>query len=155
MNSVVAEATGGGEFQVRIDTGEHSFIMDEPLELGGLGSGPNPFDMLCAAIAACTLMTMQLYVRRKGWAIGGLRVRVAHSKGRGSERDRFDRTLELGDATAEQRDGLLRIAQRCPVHVLLERSAELTDAVSESALPAAQSDTEHAADIEQLCEDAD
>jgi putative redox protein len=154
MNSVVAEATGVGEFQVRIDTGEHSFVMDEPLEYGGLGSGPNPFDMMCAAIAACTLMTMRLYAKRKGWTLGTLRVRVAHSRGVSGARDRFDRTLELGDVTPEQREGLVRIAQRCPVHLLLERGADLTDAVAETALPAAQSDTEHAPEMEEICKDA-
>jgi len=155
MNSVVAEATGVGEFQLRIDTGEHSFLMDEPLKLGGLGSGPNPFDLMCAAIAGCTLMTMRLYAAHKGWTLGQLRVRVAHSKGKRGARDRFDRTLDLGEVTAEQREGLVRIARRCPVHLLLERGAELTDSVAESPLLAAVADTDHAADIEELCKAAD
>src|SRR4030095_7057295 len=59
--SVVAKETGGGKFPVRIDTGDHDFLRDEPLAYGGLSSGPNPFDLLEAALAGCTLMTLRLY----------------------------------------------------------------------------------------------
>ena len=79
--SVLAKSTGEGKFQVRVDTGEHSFLMDEPVDFGGLSSGPSPFDMLGAALGACTLMTMKLYAERKGWVLDGLSVRVTHRKG--------------------------------------------------------------------------
>lgn len=79
MNSVLAEETGAGTFQVRIDAGDHSFLMDEPAEYGGLGTGPSPFDLLCAALGACTLMTMKLYAKRKNWVLDQLSVRVSQS----------------------------------------------------------------------------
>ena len=69
MNSILAEETGAGTFQTRIDTGDHSLLVDEPANYGGFGSGPSPFDLLCAALAACTLMTMKLYAKRKGWTL--------------------------------------------------------------------------------------
>jgi putative redox protein len=127
---VVAEETGGGLFQVRVRTGEHSFLMDEPSDRGGLATGPDPFDLLCAAVGACTLMTMKLYARRKGWVLDGFRVRVTHRKGSGGERDRFERVIELGDATDEQREGLFKIAERCPVHQLLEHGADVTTSLT-------------------------
>jgi len=154
MNSVLDEETGAGTFQVRIDTGDHSFLMDEPADYGGLASGPSPFDLLGAALGACTLMTMKLYARRKGWTLEHLSVRVTHEKGSADRRDRFDRVIELGDVTDEQRDGLLKIAQRCPVDLLLDRGADVTVAISEAKLPGAQPDCLHAQAIDDLCSEA-
>jgi putative redox protein len=151
MNSVLAEETGAGTFQVRIDTGDHSFLMDEPEGYGGLGTGPSPFDLLCAALGACTLMTMKLYAKRKGWALDRLNVRVTHQKGSIDQRDRFDRLIELGDVTDEQREGLLKIAQRCPVDLLLERGADVTVSTALKELPAAEPDSLHAQEIDELC----
>ena len=155
MNSILAEETGAGLFQTRIDTGDHSFLMDEPVDYGGLGSGPSPFDLLCAALAACTLMTMKLYARRKGWTLDGLRVRVTHEKGSADKRDRFDRVIELGNVTDEQRDGLLKIAQRCPVDLLLERGADVTVTMAGAKLPPAEPDCLHAQEVDELCREAD
>ena len=119
-----------GQFQVRVQAGSHSFLMDEPVAVGGLDSGPNPFDLLCAAMASCTLMTMKLYANRKGWAMGGLGVRVTHHNGSAGARDRFESVLQLGNATSEQREALLKIAQRCPVHLLIESGADAPTAIA-------------------------
>lgn len=150
--SVVAEATGRGKFQVRVDTGEHELLMDEPVVYGGLATGPNPFDLLEAALAGCTLMTLRLYAERKGWPLDGIRVHVTHRKGVGGERDRFERELELGDVTDEQRERLLEIAQRCPVHLLLERGADVSIEPVQG-LPAAFADGLHATEMEEACDD--
>ena len=153
--SVVAEAAGGGKFQVRVDTGDHSFLMDEPVSHGGLSTGPNPFDLLEAALAGCTLMTLRLYAERKGWALEGLRVHVTHRKGAAGERDRFERELEFGDDVAvDVRDRLIEIAQRCPVHLLLERGADVSVGIAHEELPTAVSDGLHAAEMEEACGDA-
>ena len=95
--AVLATSTGEGKFQVRIDTGEQSFLMDEPVDFGGLSSGPSPFDMLGAALGACTLMTMKLYAERKGWIVDGLSVRVTHRKGSPDARDQFERVIHFGN----------------------------------------------------------
>jgi putative redox protein len=124
MSYASAIGTGVGQFQVRLQSRGHSFLMDEPVEVGGLDSGPNPFDMLCAAMASCTLMTMKLYADRKGWTVDGLSVQVSHHRGSAAARDSFECALGLGNATDEQREALLRIAQRCPVHLLIERGAD-------------------------------
>ncbi len=122
--AAVTEAVGAGLFQVRVSAGGHDFWMDEPVTNGGLDSGPSPFDLLRAALASCTLMTIKAYAERKGWPTGGLRVRVTHHKGEGGARDRFDRVIDLGDVTDEQRDRLAWIADRCPVHLLLDKGAD-------------------------------
>ena len=149
--SVVAEATGGGKFQTRIRAGDHELLMDEPVGYGGLSTGPNPFDLLEAALAGCTLMTLRLYAERKGWALDGIRVHVSHRKGRPGERDRFVRELELGDVTEEQRQRLLEIAERCPVHLLLERGADVSVALAQDELPPVAADGLHASAMEQAC----
>lgn len=128
--AVIAQETGVGLFQTRIHSGDHCFLMDEPVELGGLATGPNPFDLMRAALAACTLMTMKLYAQRKGWTLDRLRVEVTHHPGALGTRDRFDRILHLGEVTDEQREGLLKIAQRCPVHQLLDKGADVTVALA-------------------------
>lgn len=154
MSAVSAKATGEGQFQVRIETGDHSFLLDEPVEFGGSASGPSPFDLLCAALGACTLMTLNLYAKRKGWAIEGLTVRTTHEKGSLDQRDRFDRTIEMGNATEEQQQALLKIAQRCPVDLLLERGADVTATFAVGELPGAEPDSIHAQEMEELCREA-
>jgi putative redox protein len=59
--TIVVDETGKGDFQVEVKAGTSSFLMDEPVQAGGLGSGPNPYDLLSAAIGACALMTIRLY----------------------------------------------------------------------------------------------
>ena len=152
--AVLAKATGGGKFQVRIETGEHRFLMDEPVAFGGLSSGPSPFDMIGAALGACTLMTMKLYAERKGWTLGDFSVRVIHHKSSPEARDRFERVIHLGDVTEEQRERLLGIAERCPVHLLLERGADVSTTVAEKELAGAVGGGLHEQVIDELCSEA-
>ena len=133
MSSASAEKIGTGQFQVWVNTGPHSFIMDEPLMAGGLGAGPNPFDMLCAALASCTLMTIKLYADRKGWKLEELNVHVTHHKDLPDEKDRFDCVVELGNVTDEQRERILSIARRCPVHLVFERGADVPTTLAPDA----------------------
>jgi putative redox protein len=153
-DAVVARATGGGKFQVGIETGEHHFLMDEPVGYGGLSSGPSPFDMLGAALGACTLMTMRLYGERKGWIVDGLSVRVSHRKNSPEARDQFERTIHFEDVSDEQRARLLAIAERCPVHLLLERGADVTTTVAETELAGAEGGGLHEQVISELCDEA-
>jgi len=152
--AVLAEETGEGTFQVRIRTDEHSFLVDEPLAFGGMSTGPSPFDLLGAALGACTLMTMKLYAKRKGWTLDRLSVRVTHRKGSPDARDRFERVIEMGQVTDEQRERLLNIASRCPVHLLLERGADVSTAVAEADLGSAKDEGLHERVIDELCSEA-
>jgi putative redox protein len=123
-----AEETGGGLFQTRIRVGELDFIADEPVSVGGLASGPGPFDLVCAGLAACTTMTLRLYAQRKGIPLVRARAKVTHARTKdASPADHFRRTLTLeGPLTAEHRARLLAIAERCPVDLALARGSEVT-----------------------------
>ena len=128
---------------------------DEPVAAGGDGTGPDPYDLLLAALGSCISMTVTLYARRKQWPLE--RVTVKLSQRRVHARDctdcgeyaeghihRIERTVELeGELTAEQRTRLHEIASKCPVYktltspiVVLDKSDEDTDTGSAvSALP--------------------
>jgi putative redox protein len=108
--------------------GELDFIADEPVSVGGLASGPGPFDLVCAGLAACTTMTLRLYAQRKGIPLVRARAKVTHARTKAaSPADHFRRTLTLeGPLTAEHRARLLAIAERCPVDLALARGSEVT-----------------------------
>ena len=117
----VAVETGAGAYQLAIVVAGHSLIADEPAALGGLGSGPNPFDLLASALAACTTMTLRMYATRKAIRVTAIRTAVSHSRQAGqTPPDLFTRRIFVeGDLTPDQRDRLLDIANRCPVHQTL------------------------------------
>lgn len=120
-----------------IRVGHHRLRADEPVAVGGADSGPTPYDLLAAALGACTSMTLRLYARRKGWPLERTTVEVHHGKvhaedcenceSSGAARiDRFVRRLTLdGPLDAEQRQKLLEIANKCPVHRTLEASSRI------------------------------
>ena len=117
-----AEETGLGKFQLAMRAGKANFLADEPESLGGLGSGPSPYDLLSAALAACTTMTLRSYATMKGWPLGTIRTAVAHRKEPGQQpADVFSRTITIqGLLDDDRRAKLLAIADRCPVHRTLE-----------------------------------
>jgi len=124
--SVLVEETGAGRFQVAAHAGGSTFFVDEPLAVGGLGAGPNPYDLIGAALGACTAMTLRLYASRKAWPLARVKVRVEHVRATLDARDRFERDIILeGDLDDAQRVKLLEIANRCPVHHTLERGSEV------------------------------
>ena len=114
-SAVSAALTGAGKFQVRLGVIGGPLIADEPVEVGGLASGPSPYQLLSGGLAACTVMTLNLYAARKGWDMAELEVEVAHARvGAG---DRFTRQIRLPSGLdEEQRTRLTEIADRCPVH---------------------------------------
>jgi uncharacterized OsmC-like protein len=123
---IVVEDTGGGPFQVEVRAPGLRFLADEPVEGGGLGSGPGPFDLLCAALGACTAITLKLYARRQGWALTRVRVRVRHRKEPTTRADLFLREIRLsGELGPAERARLMEIAERCPVHRTLTASARI------------------------------
>lgn len=127
---VTVSETGQGRFQVQIAAPGATFLADEPVEAGGLGSGPNPYDLLASALGACTAMTIRLYAERKGWQLDRAEVRVLHANL--GTKDRFAREIVLHGALDEdQRARLLEIANRCPVHRTLERGSEVITVLSQ------------------------
>jgi putative redox protein len=121
----------GVSFAQEIVAGAHHLAADEPVAAGGTDSGPTPYDLLLAALGACTSMTLGMYARRNNWPLEGVIVRLRHSKIHAEDcatcetkegiLDRIERELELaGPLTAEQRAKLLQIAEGCPVHRTLK-----------------------------------
>jgi putative redox protein len=142
---VVVAETGYGTFLNHVVVGDHQFLADEPIDVGGFDAGPSPYDLLGAALGACTSMTLRLYAERKHLPLERVTVEVTHDKVHASDSessvagtsgsiDHFHRTIRLdGPLDDAQRASLLSIADRCPVHRTLERSSRITT----SGVPAA------------------
>ena len=135
-DQVQVQETGAGKLQVEIRTGKTRFLADEPVEAGGLGSGPNPYDLLCAALGACTSMTLRLYAEHKQFPLKRIRVAVSHAKDKERKpADLFTRSVALeGPLDAAQRARLMEIAGRCPVH----RTLASGSAIETSEMPAGE-----------------
>ncbi|MGI9102407.1 MAG: OsmC family protein [Terriglobales bacterium] len=126
QRSVLVTSAGAGLRQA-ISIGPHQFQADEPVSAGGGDTGPNPYELLLAALGACTSMTLRMYANRKQWALAGVQVRLSHNKIHAQDCmdcetkagmiDQIEREITLeGDLSDEQRQRLLEIANKCPVH---------------------------------------
>ena len=130
--TILASETGLGKYQVEVRVGDAVLLVDEPLSAGGLGSGPNPYDLLSAALGACTSMTVRLYADRKGWPLQHVQTAVRHSRAGLNARDRYELDIALDGALDDtQRARLMEIAERCPVHLSLVRGADVTASLLE------------------------
>lgn len=118
---------GTGAFAVSIQAGRHTLVGDEPVAVGGNDLGPSPYDLLSAALGACTVMTLRMYAQRKQWPLENTRVTLTHDKihaadcqdceTRTGKLDRIERVVELaGPLDDGQRARLMEIADMCPVH---------------------------------------
>jgi len=125
-NRVTVRTRAGGFFS-EIQANGFALTADEPAAYGGSDRGPSPYDYLQVALGSCTGMTIQMYAQKKKWPLEGIVVRLTHNKIHAEDCqqcestkgkiDHFDRELELiGDLSAEQRQRLAEIADRCPVH---------------------------------------
>ncbi len=112
-------------FETHIWTDSNVIVADEPREAGGQGRGMNPFDLLQSALAGCTVMTLRMYADRKGWPLESVAAHVhwvdATDNGMmATTRSQFTISLNLvGPLSPEQRQRLLELAERCPIHRLL------------------------------------
>ena len=153
-DTVWVRETRAGLYQVDVEAGGNHFLADEPRAFGGLGSGPTPYDLLGAALGACTTMTLRLYARRKVWPVDRLSVRVSHARSHLDGRDTFTREITVvGDLTAEQRAKLADIANRCPVHLTLERGADVVTRFVDRprAGGCAETGPDHMRDMREAC----
>ena len=140
---VRATETGASPFQLAVQAGPHSLLVDEPVAAGGAGSGPDPYDYLSIALAGCTALTLRIYARHKGLKLGRISVTVDHAKvhaddcrdcgeGREGKVDRFERTISVeGGVDAETGERLVEIADKCPVHRTLENGPAVVTRLGE------------------------
>jgi putative redox protein len=132
---VTVTETGQGAYIQQITAGHHEFLADEPRPIGD-DAGPTPYDLLLAALGTCTSMTVRMYATRKGWPLERVRVSLRHSRIHAEDCDHcetakgwidhIDRDIELsGDLDDEQRQLLLLIAERCPVHQTMHSEIDI------------------------------
>ncbi len=129
----VSEADPDGFLQDIMAGPKHHVLGDEPKSYGGTDRGLTPYQFLAAGLGACTSMTVRMYARRKGWPLHHISVDVTHDRvhaqdaGNGTmPLETFTRLITLeGDLTDEQRQRLLEIADKCPVHRTLERGSHV------------------------------
>ena len=111
----------GGNFQHDIDIREHHVTADEPEENGGDDTGPSPQELLAASLASCTAITVEMYAKRKGWEIGDVAVDVDYEPAQRGSPTKFKMVLNLPkELPEEQRERLMQIGAKCPVHRVLE-----------------------------------
>jgi uncharacterized OsmC-like protein/fermentation-respiration switch protein FrsA (DUF1100 family) len=133
---VVVRETRQGRFQQEITVGPHRFLADEPRDAGGLDSGPGPYDLLLAGLGACTSMTLRLYAERKALPLDQVTVELSHAKIHAQDCadcetkegmiDRIERAITLaGNLDAAQRQRLMEIADKCPVHRTLTSEIDI------------------------------
>jgi len=133
--SVLVRGSAAG-FAQEIQAGKHRLHADEPAAAGGADTGPSPYDLLLAALGACTSMTLGAFARRKAWPLEDITVRLRHSKVHAADcsdcetrdgmLDRIERDIHLaGPLTNEQREKLMEIAGKCPIHRTLASKIEI------------------------------
>jgi uncharacterized OsmC-like protein/alpha/beta superfamily hydrolase len=123
----VVARTGREHYTTEIVAGGHGLLADEPIAVGGADRGPSPYDLLLAGLGSCTSITLRMYADRKEWPLEEIRVHLTHDKvhaqdcahceTREGKLTRIQREVELiGPLSTEQRERLLEIANKCPVH---------------------------------------
>ncbi len=150
-DSLLVAETGLGRLQLVARTQTDAFLVDEPKSVGGLGSGPNPYDLLAAALGSCKAMTMRLYAERKAWPLTRVQVSVRHHRASLEARDCFDCTVTLeGPLNEAQRARLLEIADHCPVHRTLDRGSDVETRMADGQIPPTSVDpSEHMVHMEE------
>ena len=144
MNEVRVKLPLKEGFRTQIIAGGHKLIADEPKEAGGTDEGPSPYELLLAALGVCTAMTLKMYIERKKLPITDVEVLltfdrihiddcescVKEERLNDQEVQHISRLIYVtGDVTEEQKERLLYIAGRCPVHVTLHSNPHVEDAL--------------------------
>ena len=138
--TVIVTDTGADGYTRQIAAGRHRLVADEPSPVGD-DTGPTPYDLVLAGLGACTSMTVRMYADRKRWPLEKVRVTLRHSRIHAKDCaacettngyiDQIDCDVELtGDLDDTQRQRLLHIAERCPVHQTLTSEVRITTSLS-------------------------
>jgi putative redox protein len=125
LRAIHTSKAAAGAIAVQLAIGPHVLIADTFPDIGGDDLGPDPHELLDAALASCTALTLTLYARRKGMKLVSIEVEVDHDESDGVYRMRRDVRL-AGELSPDERARLLDIANRCPVHRTLSGRFEIT-----------------------------
>jgi putative redox protein len=110
-----------GSYKHRVIVRTHTLTVDEPEDEGGEDAGPDPQEMLAVSLSSCVAITVEMYARRKGWNIGDVECDVEYEPAQRGSPTKFHLILRLPKELPEdQRDRLMQIAAKCPVHRTLE-----------------------------------
>ncbi|MHA7244089.1 bifunctional alpha/beta hydrolase/OsmC family protein [Paeniglutamicibacter antarcticus] len=137
---VTVQESGNGSFQQLISSGHHAVLADEPTPIG-TDTGLSPYELLLAGLGACTSMTLRMYAQRKKLDLQKVSVRLAHSRIHAEDCancettsgkiDHIERSITLtGNLSDEQRNRMLEIADKCPVHRTLESEISITSTLA-------------------------
>jgi putative redox protein len=119
-----------GTLKHEVEMGSHSIVADEPEDEGGEDAGPTPQELLAASLASCTAITMEMYAVRKGWEIGDVTVDVTYEPAQRGSPTRFNMIVNLPkELPEEQRERLMQIGAKCPVHRVLEGEVMFDESV--------------------------
>lgn len=138
---VVHAHIGTTPYEVDMQAGAHQLVADEPASNGGQDVGPDPYDYLLMSLGSCTAMTVRMYADHKDWPLEEVYVELLHSKthaddckncdNQGSKIDHIEKDVIVqGDLTEQQRERLLEISERCPVHRTLKADIKITSTIS-------------------------
>ena len=131
--SAWAENTGG-IYRTELLINQHILVSDEPKSIGGKDEGPAPGDFLCMSLASCKVITLRMYVQRKGWKVDTISVKVDLVKATEMETGNNTFFCELkvtGDLDEEQRIRLLDISKACPIHKLLNKPSDVVSSLAD------------------------
>jgi putative redox protein len=121
----------GGSLKHHVEIGEHRLTADEPSEHGGSDLGPSPQELLAASLASCSAITMEMYAKRKGWDLGEVVVDVDYEPAQRGSPTKFTMNVKLPkEMPEEQREKLMQIVTKCPVHRTLEGEVMFDENVS-------------------------
>jgi putative redox protein len=110
-----------GTLQHAVEIRSHTLVADEPKDEGGDDAGPSPQELLAASLASCTAITMEMYANRKGWEVGDVAVHVDYEPAQRGSPTRFRMRVDFPkEVPEEQRERLMQIGAKCPVHRVLE-----------------------------------
>lgn len=133
----VAGRIGRTPYRVDLSAAGHTLVADEPTSAGGGDAGPSPYDYLLAGLASCTAMTLRMYADRKDWPLDEVTVKLNFSRVHARDCEAcesetgqvgiIERVLHLtGELSEAQRDKLIEIADKCPVHRTLTSETRIT-----------------------------
>lgn len=114
------------KYRTLIETDDHHFVVDEPIEVEGGDLGPNPGELLSAALAACTVITVKMYASRKGWDLQEVIADVDFERNAKENVTRFVKKVKfIGNLDEEQIKRLYDISAKCPIHRTLLNPIEI------------------------------